>query len=155
MASTARKTNRNDKPRVIPRAQPAKPAKPAKPANHARPEKAARPERHASPFIRICHDEALQARTLATLEALEKAHDPTRHREALSTVVIGLVDSGLDYCFLRPLKLAKAGFTLEQSARLGLMGVRQVLGSVIRQIIARMSGPQLLSVCDSIRQLMR
>jgi hypothetical protein len=29
-----------------------------------------------------------------------------------------------------------------------------VMGSVIRNIIGRMDGPQLLSVCGSIRQLM-
>jgi hypothetical protein len=56
---------------------------------------------------------------------------------------------------MKPLKAAKAGFVLEQTASLGMKGVQQVMASVIRQIIGRMDSPQLLSVCSSIRQLMR
>jgi hypothetical protein len=43
---------------------------------------------------------------------------------------------------------------VEQSASLGLAGVQQVMGSVVRQIIGRMDSPQLISVCGTIRQLM-
>jgi len=64
------------------------------------------------------------------------------------------MNSGMDYYFMKPLKLAKAGFISEQSASLGMTGVQQVMGSVIRQIIGRMESPQLLSVCSSIRRLM-
>ncbi len=60
----------------------------------------------------------------------------------------------MDYYFMKPLKLAKPGFIVEQSANLGLAGVQQVMGSVIRQIVGRMDGPQLISVCGSIRHLM-
>jgi hypothetical protein len=35
-----------------------------------------------------------------------------------------------------------------------LGGVQQVMGSVVHRIIGRMDGPQLISVCQSIRQLM-
>jgi len=52
------------------------------------------------------------------------------------------------------LKLAKAGFVLERSARLGMAEVQQVMATVIRQIIGRMGSPQLLSVCGSIRHFM-
>jgi len=76
------------------------------------------------------------------------------HRDALADVVVELTNSGMDFYFMRPLKLAKAGFILEQSANLGMKGVQQVMASVIRQIIGRMESPQLLSVCNSIRQLM-
>ena len=55
---------------------------------------------------------------------------------------------------MKPLKLAKAGFIVQQSANLGLAGAQQVMGSVIRNIIGRMDRPQLLSVRGSIRQLM-
>jgi hypothetical protein len=55
---------------------------------------------------------------------------------------------------MKPLKLARPGFLVEQSASLGLAGVQQVIGSVVRQIIGRMDGPQLVSVCGSIRQFM-
>jgi hypothetical protein len=43
---------------------------------------------------------------------------------------------------------------IEQSAKMGLMGAQQVIGSVIRNIIGRMEAPQLLSVCGSIREFM-
>lgn len=65
-----------------------------------------------------------------------------------------LTNSGMDYYFMKPLKLAKAGFIVQQSANLGLAGVQQVMGAVIRNIVGRMDNPQLLSVCGSIRQLM-
>ena len=65
-----------------------------------------------------------------------------------------LTNAGLDYYFMKQLKLAKPGFLVEQSANLGMAGTQQVMGSVIRQVIGRMDSPQLLSVCGSIRQLM-
>lgn len=85
---------------------------------------------------------------------MEKARDATAHRDALADVVVELTNSGLDFYFMRPLRLAKAGFIVEQSAALGMAGVRQVMAPVIRQVIGRMGSPQLLSVCSSIRQLM-
>jgi len=85
---------------------------------------------------------------------LEKSADATDHRDALADVVVDLMKSGLDYYFMGPLKKAKAGFVIEQSAKMGLMGAQQVIGSVIRNIIGRMEAPQLLSVCGSIREFM-
>lgn len=58
----------------------------------------------------------------------------------------------MDYFFMDPLRRAKVGFIVEQSASLGLASVQQVMASVIRRVIGRMDGPQLLSVCDSIRK---
>ena len=109
----------------------------------------------SAPFLRFCHSEALRKKTLAVLEALEHADDPAEHRAALADIVVELMKSGFDYFFMKPLKLSKAGFIVEQSANLGLAGAQQVIGSVIRNIIGRMNGPQLLSVCGSIRDLMR
>jgi hypothetical protein len=65
-----------------------------------------------------------------------------------------MTNSGLDYYFMRPLKLAKTGFIVEQSANIGMAGAQQVMASVIRNVIRRMESHQLLSVCGSIRQLM-
>jgi hypothetical protein len=106
------------------------------------------------PFLRFYHSEELRKKTLSLLSTLETARDATAHRDALADVVVELMNSGMDYYFMKPLKLAKAGFISEQSASLGMTGVQQVMGSVIRQIIGRMESPQLLSVCSSIRQLM-
>ena len=110
---------------------------------------------HASkPYLRFYHSVALRKKTLELLDTIEAAADPTLHRDALANLVIELTDSGMDACFIQPLKLAKAGFLTEQSARIGLAGVQQVIGSVARRILGRMDGPQLVSVCGSIRRLM-
>ena len=100
------------------------------------------------------HSESLRAKTLAVLTTLEKAEDSTKHRDALAGIVVELTDSGMEYYFLTPLKLAKAGFFVEQSANLGMSATTGVLASVIRNIIGNMGNAQLLTVCSYIRQLM-
>ncbi len=107
------------------------------------------------PFLRFYFSKPLRAKTLAVLGTLEKAKDSTQHRDALADIVVELTDSGMEYYFLRPLKLAKAGFITEQSANLGMGAATRVLASVIRSIIGRMDSPQLLSVCGYIRRLMK
>lgn len=108
----------------------------------------------AKPFLRFFHSVELRNKTLAVLALIENAPDPTVHRGALADVVLDLMKSGFDGYFLVPLKKAKAGFLIEQSASVGLMGAQQIIGSVARNIIGRMDAPQLLSVCGSIRGLM-
>jgi hypothetical protein len=109
----------------------------------------------SKPFLRFYHSESLRVRTLAVLDQVEKAKDKTQHRGALADVVVELTDSGMDYFFLRPLKIASAGFLVEQSANLGMAAATRVLGAVIRNIIGRMDNAQLMSVSGSIRELMR
>lgn len=117
--------------------------------------KAASPKATPSkPYLRFYHPDALRVRTLKVLEAVENSADPTAHSNALTDLILALVDSGLDYYFLRSLKATEAGFVAQQSASLGLVGVQKVMGTVIRNVLGRMSGPQLLSVCASIRELM-
>ncbi len=106
------------------------------------------------PFLRFYHSKGLRTKTLAVLATLEKAKDSTQHRDALADVIGELIDNGMDYYFLRPLKLAKAGFFTEQTANLGMATATRVLASVIRNIIGRMDSPQLLFVCSYVRQLM-
>jgi hypothetical protein len=112
------------------------------------------PQSKGKPFLRFYHSEALRKKTLSVLNTLEQAQDATHHRNALADIVVQLTNSGMDYYFMKPLKLAKAGFIVQQSANLGLAGAQQVMGAVIRNIIGLMDRPQLLSVCGSIRQLM-
>jgi hypothetical protein len=76
----------------------------------------------AEPFMRFYHSEALRVKTDATLGALEGASNPEAHRDRLADLVEELIESGMDYYFLRALKLAKMGFVAEQSARLGMSG---------------------------------
>ena len=106
------------------------------------------------PFLRFYHSAALRKKTLSLLDAIEQAPDATAHRDEISNLVVELTNAGMDYYFIKQLKLAKPGFIVEQSANLGMAGVQQVMGSVIRKIIGRMDSAQLLSVCGSIRQLM-
>jgi hypothetical protein len=108
----------------------------------------------SEPFLRFYHSKALRKSTLSLLSTIEQAEDATAHRDALADVIVELTYSGMDFYFMKPLKLTKAGFIVQQSASLGLAGVQQVMGSVIRNIIGRMDSPQLLSVSASIRQLM-
>lgn len=108
----------------------------------------------SGPFLRFYHSDGLRKRTLLVLGTLEEAQDATAHRDAVADIVLELASSGMDYYFMKPLKLAKAGFIVEQSASIGMAGIQQVMGSVIRNVIRRMEGPQLLSVSGSIRELM-
>ena len=73
----------------------------------------------------------------------------------MASLVIELTQCGLDSYFMQPLRRAKPGFIVEQSASLGMAGAQQVISTVIRQILGRMKGPQLVSVCGSLRQMMR
>jgi len=107
-----------------------------------------------SPHLRVQHSAATRRKTLAVLSTLERAPDPTVHRDALADAVVELASSGLDYCFMRPLELAQAGFLVRQTASLGLAATQQVLAPVIRNIIGRMDRAQLLSVSGSIREMM-
>jgi hypothetical protein len=106
------------------------------------------------PFLRFYHSDKLRVKTLAVLTTLEQAQDSTRHRTALSDIVVELTDSGMAYFFLRPLKLAKVGFVVEQSAQLGIGGVMRMMAPVIRNVIGNMDKQHLLTVCRHIRQLM-
>ena len=112
------------------------------------------PRQPAEPFLRFYHPESLRAKTLRVLQDIETTQDKMAHRGALADTVVELTDSGMDFYFLRALRLAKAGFITQQSAKLGMTGATSVLGSVIRNIIGRMNERELLAVCGHIRQLM-
>ncbi len=109
----------------------------------------------SQPFLRFYHSSDLRARTLAVLERVEHAAQPTRHRDALGNIAVELAQAGMDYFFLKPLERANVGFLIQTSASIGVTGVLQLMGTVIRNIIGRMDGDQLLAVCGSIRQFMR
>jgi hypothetical protein len=113
------------------------------------------PAPSSQPFLRFYHSDALRAKTLAVLDTLEVAKDSTAHRDALGNIVVELTENGLDYYFMRSLKLAKVGFLIEQTANVGLGTAKRVFAAVIRNIIGRLDHPQLLSVSGSIRQFMK
>jgi len=106
------------------------------------------------PSLRFYHSAELRAKTLAVLAAVEHAEDPRTEREALGDLIVELTNSGINYFFLEPLRLVKAGFVAQQTASLGMGGALEIMAPMTRTIIGRMDGPQLLAVCAYIRQLM-
>lgn len=107
----------------------------------------------AEPSLRFYHSKALRQKTETVLGALEAAPDHPRHADAMAGLVSELIEAGMDYYFLRPLKLAEVGFVTEQSARLGLSGAVKVISSVSTKIILRMDGKQLRVVASYIQAL--
>jgi hypothetical protein len=107
------------------------------------------------PSLRFYHSEGLRSKTLAVLEALETADDPTDQRKALASVVVELTETGLAYYFVKPVQAAKVGFMAEQSTKLGIASILRVMGPVTRRIIGGMDSAQLQVVASHIRHLMQ
>jgi hypothetical protein len=103
--------------------------------------------------LRFHHSEESEARMLAVLAVLEESDNPEEHREALAELVADLTEAGMDYYYLRALKLSNAGPLAQQSARLGIAGAVKMISSVSRRFIMRMNGQELLAVAGHIRSL--
>jgi len=131
---------------------PAAPKRAAPATAKRTPKKAADPV--SLPHLRFHHSHELRAKTLEVLETVESAEKATACSGQLTELIVELTDAGLDQFFLQSLKAAKANFVVQQSAALGLSGVRTVMGTVIRNILVRMDDRQLRSVCGSIRKFM-
>ena len=76
------------------------------------------------------------------------------HHEAIAGIAARLIDAGMDYYFLRPLRLGKVGFVVEQSAGIASAGASRILATVTRNVLLRMNRTQLLAVCEHVRHLM-
>lgn len=107
----------------------------------------------AEPSLRFYHSKALREKTHSVLSALESNPDHAKHGEAIADLVAELTEAGMDYYFMKPLKLAQVGFVGEQSARLGMSGAVKLISSVSRNYIVRMDKTQLLVVARYIREL--
>jgi hypothetical protein len=107
------------------------------------------------PYLRFYHSVSLRTKTLAVLEAIEEAEDATIHSEALASLVLELTEAGLVYYFVKPVQDAKVGFMAQQSTKLGIASIRQVMGPVARRVIGGMNATQLQSVSKHIRYLMK
>jgi hypothetical protein len=107
------------------------------------------------PYLRFYHSASLRAKTLAVLEAIDEAEDATIHSDALAALVLELTEAGLVYYFVKPVQEAKVSFMAQQSTKLGIAGIRQVMGPVARRVIGGMSATQLQSVSKHIRHLMK
>ena len=95
----------------------------------------------------------LREKTNTVLSALETQPGHPHHGEAIADLVTHLIEAGMDYYFLKPLKQAEVGFVAEQSARLGISGAVKLVSSVSRKFIIRMDQAQLLVVATHIRSL--
>jgi hypothetical protein len=107
-----------------------------------------------TPFLRFHPSKDLHDRLVRILDLIDAAEDATTHRTKLAELASELTAAGLDYYFLRSLKVAKVGFVTQQSANLGIAGVQQVMAPVIRNIVGRLEHAQLQSVARTIRELM-
>jgi hypothetical protein len=134
----------------VPSTPAAKAARPGKPAAGSKP--SAGPST-VEPSLRFHHSKELRARTHAVLAALEAAPDHAKHRAALADLVAELTEVGMDYYYIRALRVAQVGFVGEQSARLGVSGAAKLISSVSRKYIMRMDDAQLLIVARHIREL--
>ena len=106
------------------------------------------------PSLRFYHSKELRTRTLALLDALESADDPTEHADALADVVLELTETGLSYYFLRPVQAANAGFVAQQATKVGLGGILRVMGPVARRVLGSMDQEQLLVITGHIKEFM-
>lgn len=106
------------------------------------------------PSLRFCYAEALHAKVLHLLETLEQVPDPSKYRGALGDLVVELTDAGIDDYFLQPLRVAKVGFVVQQTANLGVAGASRIMAPMIQNIIGRLNKTQLLTIAGFIRQLM-
>ena len=93
------------------------------------------------PSLRFYHSEKLREKTNTVLSALESQPGHPHHGEAIADLVTHLIEAGMDYYFLKPLKQAEVGFVAEQSARLGISGAVKLVSSVSRKFIIRSNRP--------------
>lgn len=107
----------------------------------------------ALPSMRFFHSKELRAKTHAVLDALEANPAHPKNGDAVAALVQELIEAGMDYYFLRAVKLAKLGFVVEQSAKLGMSGAVTLISSVSRKFIVRMDQVQLQVVSSHIREL--
>lgn len=105
------------------------------------------------PSLRFYHSEELREKTNTVLSALESQPGHPHHGDAIADLVTHLIEAGMDYYFLKPLKQAEVGFVAEQSARIGISGAAKLVSSVSRKFIIRMDHTQLLVVATHIRSL--
>jgi hypothetical protein len=131
-------------PKSVPKQQPARSAS----------KKTAKPDQAAKPHLRFHYPVGLHAETIAVLTAIEEGPDTPKHHEAIAGIAARLIDAGMDYYFLRPLRLGKVGFVVEQSAGIASAGASRILATVTRNVLLRMNRTQLLAVCAHIRHLM-
>ncbi len=105
------------------------------------------------PSLRFYHSEELREKTDTVLSALESDPDYKKHGNDVAGLVSELVEAGMEYYFMRPVKEADIGFVAEKSARIGILSAVKLISSVSRKYIVRMDHGQLLVVSSHIQSL--
>lgn len=99
-------------------------------------------------------DSALRDRVLAVVEEMRTAVEPKAHASVLAAMISELTEAGLHYYFMRPLEQAEVGFFQINTARIGLASAGKSLPLVVNRVMRSMTDAQLLSVVDSIADLL-
>ena len=106
-------------------------------------------------FFRFTLPDALGAKTKRVLDALQKADDPTQHGAELSEVIIALMDAGLKFYFLDPMKQIRLNAVVFQGSALGLAGVIGIIAPMVRNVVAHLDDKQLREVARIMQEMMR
>lgn len=106
------------------------------------------------PYIKFKYSKALRARVTRVLNRIDADDDPTEHREELCAMIEALMTAGMQFFFIGPMAVLKMGFVVDQAAALGVAGVQRIMGTTIRNIVARMNGDQLRKVSVIMRDMM-
>lgn len=152
-AAVARTPARPARAAAMPAAEPAR-RKPASTGRAgSRRQETPEPVFEALLALRFHPSDALGAKAMRVIDAIDAASHPRGHGEALADLVAELVVAGMDWYFLRPLQRAQVGFMAEQSARLGLNTATKMINSASRGFILRMDLAQLRVVAGYMREI--
>ena len=116
-------------------------------------EKSTATQSTSEPSLRFYHSEALRDKTDTVLSTLESRPEHKKNGDAVADLVTDLIEAGMDYYFLMPLKQAKVGFVAEKSATVGISSAAKLISSVSRKFLVRMDQSQLMVVSSHIQSL--
>jgi len=99
-------------------------------------------------------DDELRDRVLALVEEVRAADHPKARSRELAATISELTQAGLHYYFLRPLQDAEVGFFHLNTARIGLASAGKSLPLVVRNVMKSLTDEQLLSIAESIADML-
>lgn len=106
-------------------------------------------------FFRFTLPDALGVKTKHVLAAIAKDEDPGQHGTELSEIIIALMDAGLKFYFLDPMKRIKLNAVVFQGSALGLAGVLGIIAPMVRNVVAHLDDKQLREVARIMQEMMR
>ena len=92
----------------------------------------------------------LLAKTEAIIGKLRSADDQRAYSKELIEVILELTETGLGAYYLRPLEIAKVGFASRSAAKVGIAAASKGIPVIVRRVIGKMSGEQLLTVAEFV-----